>query len=256
MKQIFVRKTYVAFLFTGMLSFSACHSSYELVGIDGGRVEINSAYDAHPDEAAVKMLAPYKAKVDSVMSPVIGHSEVAMSAERPESLLSDFSADVIRLAAIPYQGKPADVAITNMGGLRNSLPQGDVTFGNVYEIFPFENSLCLLTMNGKSLMDLFVQIAKLGGEGLSGARLVITKDGKLKDAKINGQEIDPDKLYTVATLDYLAEGNDGMTAFLEATERVCPEKATIRQIIVNYIEEMEKKGKSVTAALDGRITVE
>ena len=181
MKQIFVRKTYVAFLFTGMLTFSACHSSYELVGIDGGRVEINSAYDAHPDEAAVKMLAPYKAKVDSVMSPVIGHSEVAMSAERPESLLSDFSADVIRLAAIPYQGKPADVAITNMGGLRNSLPQGDVTFGNVYEIFPFENSLCLLTMNGKSLMDLFVQIAKLGGEGLSGARLVITKDGKLKD---------------------------------------------------------------------------
>ena len=143
-----------------------------------------------------------------------------------------------------------------MGGLRNSLPQGDVTFGNVYEIFPFENSLCLLTMNGKSLMDLFVQIAKLGGEGLSGARLVITKDGKLKDAKINGQEIEPDKLYTVATLDYLAEGNDGMTAFLEATERVCPEKATIRQIIVNYIEEMEKKGKSVTATLDGRITVE
>ena len=105
-------------------------------------------------------------------------------------------------------------------------------------------------------MDLFVQIAKLGGEGLSGARLVITKDGKLKDAKINGQEIEPDKLYTVATLDYLAEGNDGMTAFLEATERVCPEKATIRQIIVNYIEEMEKKGKSVTATLDGRITVE
>ena len=47
-----------------------------------------------------------------------------------------------------------------------------------------------------------------------------------------------------------------MTAFLEATERVCPEKATIRQIIVNYIEEMEKKGKSVTATLDGRITVE
>ena len=256
MKQIFVRKTYVAFLFAGMLTFSACHSSYELVGIDGGRVEINSAYDVHPDEAAVKMLAPYKAKVDSVMSPVIGHSEVAMSAERPESLLSDFSADVIRLAATQYQGKPVDVAITNMGGLRNSLPQGDVTFGNVYEIFPFENSLCLLTMNGKSLMDLFVQIAKLGGEGLSGARLVITKDGKLKDAKINGQEIEPDKLYTVATLDYLAEGNDGMTAFLEATERVCPEKATIRQIIVNYIEEMEKKGKSVTATLDGRITVE
>ena len=78
----------------------------------------------------------------------------------------------------------------------------------------------------RQVFDGFVRAdTKLGGEGLSGARLVITKDGKLKDAKINGQEIEPDKLYTVATLDYLAEGNDGMTAFLEATERVCPEKA-------------------------------
>lgn len=256
MKQTPIRKIYVIFLLGGILFLSACRSSYVLKGVEDGKIEITSAFDNHPDKAATLILSPYKAKIDSLMKPIIGHSEINMAVYRPESLLSNFAADVLRKATTLYQDKQADVAITNMGGLRNELPKGDITFENIYEIFPFENSLCLLTMSGKSLWNLFVQIAKLKGEGLSGAHLVITKDGILKDVKVNGKNLEPDKMYSVATLDYLAEGNDSMAAFLEATEKICPENATIRQIIVNYVESMTKKGQSVTSVVDGRITVD
>lgn len=256
MKKKLVQSIGTAFLLAGMLAFTACHSSYELTGVEGGRVKLTAAYDSFPDKTVIDILAPYKAKVDSIMSPVIGKSEMEMTAERPESLLSNFAADVLRHTAARYTDLPVDVGITNMGGLRNPLPEGDVTVGNVYEIFPFENSLCILKMDGKALTDLFVQIAKLGGEALSGARLTISKDKELKKAEVGGKPIVADRTYVVATIDYLAEGNDGLSAFLEATERVCPEGATLRQIIIDYIKEKAGQGKAVASALDGRITAE
>lgn len=190
------------------------------------------------------------------MSPVIGRSEIEMEAHRPESTLSNFAADILRQSVIAYRGRPADVAVTNVGGLRSSLPKGNITSGDIYEIFPFENSLCILEMSGKSLKDLFVQIAKLGGEGLSGARLVITHDGMLKEATVGGVPIKEDKIYLVATIDYLAEGNDGMKAFWEAREKDCPENTIMRRLVVDYIKKMTKENKAITSAIEGRITKE
>ena len=51
-------------------------------------MEVTSALDAQPDSQALAIIAPYKISVDSVMSPVLGMSRVAMSAKRPESLLN------------------------------------------------------------------------------------------------------------------------------------------------------------------------
>ena len=64
----------------------------------------------------------------------------------PESLLSNLIADVLREAAVEVLGKPADMGLINIGGIRNSLTEGDITTENIYEILPFENSLCVLTM--------------------------------------------------------------------------------------------------------------
>lgn len=255
MKRVFIEKRVVLGLFLGIVFLSACRPSYEVTGVEGGRIEINSLYDQNPDPQAVAILAPYKAKIDSIMMPVIGVSEANMSAYRPESPLSSFAADVLRETAVNYINKPADVAVMNIGGLRNELIKGNITIGDIYEIFPFENSLCILTMRGSSLEKLFSQIALVGGEGISGAHLTGTRDGKLLDAKVDGKEIVPDKLYNVVTLDYLAEGNDGMTAFLEATTKVCPEGVTIRQIMIDYVKELTKQGKVVTFPKDKRTTV-
>ena len=71
------------------------------------------------------------------------------------------------------------MGLVNMGGLRNVLTEGAVTCGNIYEILPFENSLCVVTLKGVYLNHLFENIAARGGEGVSGVQLQITKDGKL-----------------------------------------------------------------------------
>ena len=107
--------------------------------------------------------------------------------------------------------------------------QGDITVGDVFEILPFENSLCVLTMKGTDLRRLFEAIASLHGEGVSGIRLEITKDGKLLNAFVGEKPLKDDQLYTVATIDYLADGNGRMDAFLQAEKRVCPEDATDRK---------------------------
>ena len=243
------------FLLAGMMLWSGCRSSYEIVDFQGGRVEMNSVFDKNPDAEAMTILAPYKAVVDSMMTPVIGRSAVNMTAYRPESPLSNLVADILREAAVLYTGETADVGIVNMGGLRNDLPQGDITYGDIYEIVPFENSLCILTMEGDDLEDLFEEIAKVHGEGLSGAQLEITHEGDLEKATVGGKEIDEDKMYTVATINYLAEGNDGMSSFTKAKKTVCPQGATLRKVFLDYVTRLSRQGKEVDSRLEGRIKI-
>ena len=254
MKQNYLR-CFSGVALAALLLLSSCHSSYQLAKVEGSKIEISSKWDAHPDEYAVNILAPYKAQIDSIMTPVVGKSAMDMKATRPESLLSNLVADVLRNAAEPYLGHPADVALTNVGGLRSSLSAGDITFSNIYEILPFENSLCIVTLKGSNLRMLMENIAGAGGEGVSNVRLEISKEGKLISAMVGGKEIDDERLYEVATVDYLAEGNDKMLAFLKGEKKICPEGVTIRDIFLSYVKKQTAAGKEITSALDGRITV-
>lgn len=97
------------------------------------------------------------------------------------------------------------------------------------------------------------------GEGVSkGVRLVITKDGQLQSATIGGQPVDTTRNYRIATLDYLAQGNDGLTAFKAKTNVVSPqeEQYDIRYIIVNYFRQnFAQQHKAADAQVEGRITI-
>lgn len=97
-----------------------------------------------------------------------------------------------------------------MGGIRASLPQGDITYGDVLNVAPFENHICFLTLSGEKTLQLFQEIAARGGEGVShSVRMVVSKDGTLKSVTVQGVPVDPQMTYRIATLDYLAQGNDG-----------------------------------------------
>ena len=234
---------------------SSCTSAYKVTKSEGTMVAINSTWDVNPDAEAVALLAPYKAKVDSIMYRVVGTAEMSMDKGAPESLLSNLVADVLRNAAAQVLGKPADMGLINMGGLRNVLTEGPITTENIYEILPFENSLCVLTMKGVYLKELFNNIAVRHGEGISGVQLLITKDGKLLQGTVGGRPIEDDQLYTIATIDYLADGNDGMTALPQAEKRECPDGATLRGLFMDYVERQTAAGKKITSRLEGRVTV-
>ncbi|HIZ00691.1 MAG TPA: 5'-nucleotidase C-terminal domain-containing protein [Candidatus Bacteroides merdipullorum] len=255
-------KKYIGFvsLLPGMalavcLLLAACRPAYEVTKVEGRLVAMDSTWDARPDSAAVALLLPYVNKVDSAMQHVLGRAAVSMEAGRPESLLSNLIADVLREAAAKTLGRPADMGLVNMGGLRSSLTRGDITLENVYEILPFENTLCVMTLKGRVLRQLFENIAVRRGEGVSGVKLVVSEDGRLLEASVGGQPVDDERTYTVATLDYLAEGNDGMYALRQAESSVCPPDATLRSLFIGYVERLAKQGKAVTARMEGRIVL-
>ena len=253
-------------LFSGFIAallMSSCASKhYQLTGVERTRIIVDSRFDQNPDQAAAKFLEPYKRVNDSIMGPVVGQVAHNMHAERPESDLSNLLADILMWAAKDYNEQPV-FAIYNKGGIRADLTKGDVTYGDVLDVAPFENKICFTTLTGESLMKLFRQIAHRGGEGVSkGVELVIKMDeknetGELVSAKIQGQEIDPQAEYRVATLNYILEGNDGMSAFLDGKNSVAPQEASnnTRFLIMNYFRDMQAKGIVVDSKVEGRIKV-
>ena len=83
-------------LLGGTLLLGGCASGYLVKDIEGGRVAMTAEYDKNPDRDAEAILQPYRRVVDSIMSPVVGHSARALEAYRPESPLSNLLADIIR----------------------------------------------------------------------------------------------------------------------------------------------------------------
>lgn len=241
-----------------LLLAASCHTPYHLTNIDRSRLLVDSRYDAHPDTSAAAFIKPYEHTVDSLMKPVVGKTAMPMAARKPESNLSNLLSDILVWGGEAFKEKP-DFGVYNMGGIRASLPQGDITYGDVLNVAPFENHICFLTLSGEKTLQLFREIAARGGEGVShSVRMVITKDGSLKSVTVNGAPIDPQKRYRIATLDYLAQGNDGLTAFKAKTDAVSPddEAHDVRYIIVDYFKTQAAKGRSVDTQVEGRITIE
>lgn len=231
---------------------------YRVTGAERTILIVDSTYDEGINDSVWAYIAPYKHIVDSVMSPVVGHIANSLSARRPESPLSNLLADILVWASAKY-GEQVVMGVYNMGGIRASLPKGTLTYGDVLEVAPFENKICFLTLSGVHLMELFRNMAAVYGEGVShGVEIVITKEGELKSARLNGEEIDADKDYRIATIDYLAEGNDRMTAFKHKTDFIAPddERNDTRYIICDYFKEMEARGVAVEAYVEGRTIVE
>ena len=237
---------------------ASCASHYRLTNVERTRVLIDSRYDNHPDTETAAFMHPYKQVVDSLMSPVAGHCAEYLSSHRPESKLSNLFADILIWGARELNEKP-DFSVYNIGGIRAAFGQGAVTYGDILDAAPFENKICFLTLPGTQVTELFRQIAARGGEGLShSVRLVVSPEGQLRTATVNGQPIDPAKAYRIATLDYVAEGNDGMTAFKHKTQVVSPQgtQANIREFIIKYFQAQEAAGKTVDARVEGRFTVQ
>lgn len=230
---------------------SATAQQYKVHSFCWERVEVTSKLDATPSAEATKVVAPYKASVDSMMAPVLGLSRVAMTVKRPESLLSNWAADVMVEGGTATGLDPADMGLVNVGGLRNNMPEGIVRRGDIMLISPFENYVVVLEMKGADLLELMRNIAAVKGEGVSSSvRMEISADGELLSCTIGGKEIDPERIYTIATIDYLAEGNDKMTALKKAVKR-----HEIGILARDVMMESVLKHRVIDSKIEGRIKI-
>lgn len=231
---------------------------YKVTNVKGSMITIDSRYDKNPDTKALAILKPYQQKVHKLMAEVIGTCEMKMdrlSIENPEGLLSNLIADILRIYGEKKTGHPCDIGLINRGGIRTILAKGPITVADLYEITPFENTLCVLTLNGTQLKSLLQNIAYTRGQGVSGVKMVITKDGKLVNATINGKEIDDAGSYRLATINYLAEGNDGLTTLArKEIPRINFDELTMRDLFIEYVKIQTAAGKMITSRMEGRIT--
>lgn len=241
-----------------LMASPAFAQKFKVAKVERTRILVDKKWDAQPDAEAAKFIAPYQHKVDSIMGPVVGSVAHDMTRHRPESELSNLLSDILVWGGRQFNEQPV-FSVYNMGGIRADFAKGDINVGDVSEVAPFENKICFLTLTGEKVLELFQQIAHRGGEGVSHAvRMVITRDGKLKGVTLNGEPVDPAKSYRIATLDYLAEGNDQLVAFKSGTDVVAPKakENNVRYIIMDYFREMKAQGKVVESRVEGRCVVE
>ena len=116
---------------------------------------------------------------------------------------------------------------------------------------PFENEMIVLELNGETTLELVTFIAEKGGMPVAGLTLEI-ENNKPQNITIKGKPFDKNKTYKVVTSDYLANGGDKLAMLNQRIN----DKLTgikIRDAIIEYFIEQNKKGVTITSSLDGRI---
>jgi len=235
------------------LLLSCSHKTWTITQATSTKIAIDSSTEAIADKSYETYLQPIKEKIDAKMNVVIGQAAETMKGHAPESLLSNFSADVYRQTASNYLHQNVDLSVVNLGGLRTVVTAGNITIGKVFELMPFENELVILWLKGDKLIELIQFFASVGGEGVSGLRMEIS-NGKAVNVTIDGKPIDPEKLYSIATNDYLAGGNDKMFQLAQYEKRVNT-GIKVRKMLLDYIENETLKGNKIQSKLDGRIKI-
>lgn len=239
--------------FSALISLYSCAKKTSISKTQESHIVINKT---EIDSSIYKVLLPYKHTHDEQMYAVIAKSEDVLLKADIESTLGNFFCDAVIYETKKLLGKDSsllDVAIFNKGGLRNSLPKGNITIGNIFELMPFENELILLKLNGTQFKDMCYKIVEKGGIPIGGMRLIM-KGTTPTDITINGKAFDETKDYWVVTSDYLANGGDNYTFFKEAKEKKIM-NMLLRNVIINYCESITKLGQTIKPKLDGRIQV-
>lgn len=246
-------KKYYLLLLIGVLFVNCTAKKWVITSAKTSKITIDSSLNKIADKNMVAFIAPIKQNLDKEMNQVIGVSTNEMKARKPESLLSNWAADVYVEAGSTFLKQPVDFAVVNLGGLRSYLPKGDLTVRNIFELMPFENELVLLWIKGEDAEKLFQIFALEGGQGISGVRFEI-KDSKAVNITINGKPVDNNAVYVVATNDYLAGGNDRMTPLTNAVKKM-DTGLKIRNIFMEKVIRETQKGNKIHSELDGRITI-
>ena len=242
---------------TGVVAVNAENIDTALGSFEDDYVAPNGRHfvdGATPEVAA--MLMEVQPKM-AYLKEVVGHSARQMINLRtePDLPLADFVADALFSKGTDYFGKPMDFAIINYGGIRIPMPEGAVILDDIEAMFPFKNYLCYAAVRGSNLRRLLEQLAKTQAfQAVSGCRVKV-KAHELVEAEIGGEPIDPERLYNVATIDFLLSGGDQI-AIGALAEDVILTPVVVRDLMLDYIKGLEAEGKIIDVEKDGRVIME
>jgi 2',3'-cyclic-nucleotide 2'-phosphodiesterase (5'-nucleotidase family) len=203
-----------------------------------------------PDAEVSKVLDPFYERVKARMMQVVGEASDEFSkSERAESPLADLVADAFR-----EKGK-TQISIQNTGGIRSPISKGKITWGDVFAVLPFQNTLITLKLTGSQIKKTLERglVPTVGIVSLGGLRVhfdLTRPPGErvVSAILLDGTSMDDSRLYSVATNDFLLIGGDGYTEFAKGTD-IVDTGIFLRDAMV---ERIEATG-TITPRLDGRI---
>lgn len=218
------------------------------------------------DPDVLAAIEAVNAEVEQELGKVFAKTEVLLNGERDpgvrteETNLGNFAADAILWSARQALGEDkVDLALTNGGGIRASIPVGDISMKTMKTVFPFGNEVATVTVTGAELLEAleaatFCTPTAVGAfPQVSGVQFTIdttvpyengemypnstyyapAKPGsRIKNVTVNGQPLDLNAEYVVATNDFTAAGGDTYGAFLD--KPVYKTGVALEQALVDY----------------------
>ena len=185
------------------------------------------------------------------LKTVVGYATDDMTAHAPESELSNWWVDHLMASVARLTGRKVDVGILNFGGIRTGIAKGDILLEDFVSMFPFKNNLVYVGLKGSDLQEVFNTIAASRPFVLGGVKMVV-RDHRIDTLLVGGKPLDPNKLYGVATVDFLLDGGDGMTIGRNARELRMTDSRVIDAVLTD-VRALQAAGQPMAYFTDGRL---
>lgn len=184
-------------------------------GASGGAYTVPTGSLTAADPEVKTIVDGWNAQMAAVLDAKIGYTPIEL--DRDSRYSKDVSiGNLITDAMRDYMG--TQIGLTNNGGIRASIPAGDISMRSVYEVLPFGNFVMKFSLTGAQVREIIEyswnrdnrRQVDLQTSGLSYS-ILTNPDGTIHslDLKVNGQPISPTALYSVAVADYLGTGGGG-----------------------------------------------
>lgn len=215
----------------------------KITKIDYTLIPITPRHTDRTDKALANKINTYTAAMEQQMNKTL----CIASSHISNNTAGNWICDALSLYSQKYMNTKVDFAIYNIRGIRRSIDQGEVTMKDIFQVFPFDNNLSIITLNGNDVIKMFETIARRGGEAVSQEVKLTIQNHKIKQLLINGTEVVDTQVYTIAMPDYVANGGDQITSGLNILHRK-DYPMTIRDMVIEHLTELHANNIPLNAS--------
>ncbi|BAN99586.1 5'-Nucleotidase domain-containing protein [Plautia stali symbiont] len=185
---------------------------HKVKNLDGSETWLPYQEAIAQNGAMMKLLTPYQLRAGKQLAVKTGSSDSVFDGDRSKVRFEQMPLAQLILRA-QMAATQVDFAVISGGGIRTSLAQGDISWRDLLQIQPFGNQVVSVTLTGKELLNYLATVANIKADSGGFAQfsnISLVADGKSVSAvKINGEPLQLDKTYRMATNSFNASGGDG-----------------------------------------------
>ncbi|MEX0291320.1 MAG: 5'-nucleotidase C-terminal domain-containing protein [Flavobacteriaceae bacterium] len=225
------------------MNFSCKPDRQTLSQVRGEQLSINDSIS--PADSIEAFVLPYRNRVNEVLDSALAYAPYMISKTDGiyNTTAGNLLADILLQEANPIfksrANKDIDFVVLNHGGIRSIISEGKVSARTAYEVMPFENSIVVVELSGKSVRDLVAfLIASKRAHPIAGLQIILDKDGGLQSVNIKGAPFDENRRYYVATSNYLVTGGDNMGFFKDGLSFTDTDYL-IRNAMIDYFKKVD-----------------